>query len=68
GGEGRSRVRITPQLIRVSDDTQIWSDTYDRVIDDIFEVQTEIAGQVINQLDVALLGAERRTLEARPTN
>jgi eukaryotic-like serine/threonine-protein kinase len=53
-----SRVRITPQLIRVSDDTHLWSDIYDRVINDIFEVQSEIAGNVIRQLDVHLLSHE----------
>ncbi len=66
--EGASRVRITPQLIGVADDTQLWSNTYDRVIDDIFEVQSDIAGQVIGQLDIALLGTERATLEAKPTD
>jgi TolB-like protein/Flp pilus assembly protein TadD len=66
--EGASRVRITPQLIGVADDTQLWSNTYDRVIDDIFEVQSDIAGQVIGQLDIALLGTERKTLEAKPTD
>jgi serine/threonine protein kinase len=36
--EGTSRVRITPQLIRVSDDTHLWSEPYDRVVEDIFEI------------------------------
>ena len=62
-----SRVRITPQLIRIADDTQLWSDTYDRVIDDIFEVQSDIAGQVIDELGITLLEPERQSLEARPT-
>ena len=62
-----SRVRITPQLIRVQDDIQLWSDTYDRVIDDIFEVQSDIASQVIDQLGVTLLEPERESMEARPT-
>lgn len=62
-----SRVRITPQLIRTSDDTHIWSQTYDREIDDIFEVQTDIATRVIEQLDVTLLGSEREVVENVPT-
>ena len=41
--EGRGRVRVTPQLIRVSDDTHLWSDRYDREIEDIFAVQSDIA-------------------------
>ncbi len=62
-----SRVRITPQLIRVSDDLQLWSNTYDHVLEDIFEVQSEIAGQVIEQLGVTLLARERKAVDARPT-
>ncbi|MEE9230987.1 MAG: serine/threonine-protein kinase, partial [Acidobacteriota bacterium] len=49
---GISRVRITPQLIRVSDDTHLWAQAYDRVIEDIFEVQSDIAGKVIERLGV----------------
>ncbi len=65
--EGKSRVRVTPQLIRVSDDTHVWAGRYDRVMDEIFQVQSEIAEQVIAQLDVALLQPERTAMTARPT-
>ena len=65
--DGTGRVRVTPQLIRVSDDTQLWSETYERDIDDIFEVQTDIANRVIEQLDVTLLGSERELVESAPT-
>ena len=65
--DGTSRVRITPQLIRVSDDSQLWSSTYDRVIEDIFEVQSDIASQVINEMGVTLLEPEQRAVESRPT-
>jgi TolB-like protein/Flp pilus assembly protein TadD/predicted Ser/Thr protein kinase len=65
--EGASRVRITPQLIRVSDDTNLWAETYDRVIDDVFTIQSEIAGEVIDRLGVALLEPERLAMAARPT-
>jgi TolB-like protein/Flp pilus assembly protein TadD/predicted Ser/Thr protein kinase len=68
-GEGGSgRVRITPQLIRVRDDTQVWSERYDRVIEDIFVVQNEIAEQVAQNLDLTVLEPERRTLNTRPTD
>ncbi len=66
-GGDENRVRVTPQLIRVVDDTQIWSERYDRVIDDIIAVQSEIAAEVIRQLDIALLEPEREALAARPT-
>ncbi len=65
--EGQGRVCITPQLIRVDDDTQLWSDSYDRVLDDFFAVQSEIAEAVVGQLGVALLPAEQRAIAARPT-
>jgi TolB-like protein/Flp pilus assembly protein TadD/tRNA A-37 threonylcarbamoyl transferase component Bud32 len=63
-----SRVRITPQLIRVADDTHLWADAYDRVIEDIFQVQSDIAGNVIEQLGVALLEPERGAVETKPTD
>jgi serine/threonine protein kinase/tetratricopeptide (TPR) repeat protein len=65
--EGRGRVRITPQLIRVSDDTHLWSERYDRVIQDLFSVQSEIAEEVAKKLDILVLEPERRALSARPT-
>ena len=36
-----SRIRVTPQLIRVEDDTHLWAETYDRVLEDVFEVQSD---------------------------
>lgn len=68
GQGGPIRVRITPELIRVADDTQLWSTSYDRVFEDIFEVQSDIAGQVIERLGVTLLEGERTRLSARPTD
>ncbi|UCE18629.1 MAG: protein kinase [Gemmatimonadota bacterium] len=62
-----SRVRVTPQLIRVSDDTHLWSERYDRILQDIFSVQSEIAVQVIQQLNITLLEPERQALEVQPT-
>ncbi|MDD8015945.1 MAG: protein kinase [Acidobacteriota bacterium] len=64
---GAGRVRITPQLIRTSDDTHIWAGRYDRVLEDIFSVQSEIAEQVTKQLDIIVLEPERKALRARPT-
>lgn len=65
--QGASRVRITPQLIRVNDDTHMWADRYDRLIEDIFEVQSDIAEKVTEQLHVTLAEGERRAIEAKPT-
>jgi len=66
--ESRGRVRISPQLIRVTDDTHIWADSYDRIIEDIFSIQSEIAEEVARQLDLTVLVPERRALSARPTD
>jgi len=67
GAAGVSRVRVTPQLIQVSDDTHLWAETYDRVIEDIFAVQSEIAEKIIAQLGVTMLDRERDIVEAKPT-
>ena len=49
------KVRITTQLIRASDSSHLWSDTYDRNLDDIFAVQDEISKQVVDALKLRLL-------------
>ena len=49
-------LRITAQLIRTSDSSHLWSQTYDRPMIDVFEVQDEIAGAVVEQLKIKLLG------------
>ena len=51
------KVRITVQLIRASDSSHLWSETYDRTLDDIFKVQDEIAATVVDKLKITLLGA-----------
>jgi TolB-like protein/Tfp pilus assembly protein PilF len=64
---GESRVRVTPQLIDVSRDAQLWSDRYDQAMEDIFQVQSEIAANVVEQLGLTLDGTALETVEARPT-
>ena len=51
-----TRVRITAQLIRADSGYHLWSETYDRDLGDIFKLQDEIAGAVVQALKVALLG------------
>jgi TolB-like protein len=48
-----NRVRITAQLVKVSDGFHLWSETYDRVLDDIFAVQDDIARSVASAMNVA---------------
>ncbi len=50
-------VRITAQLIRAADGYEIWSQSWDKKLDDIFAIQDSIAADVVAQLKVKLLGA-----------
>jgi tetratricopeptide (TPR) repeat protein len=59
-------VRITAQLIKAGTDTPLWSQTYDRKLDDIFAVQDEIAADVVKQLKVTLLGAAPKARTTDP--
>jgi tetratricopeptide (TPR) repeat protein len=58
------KVRISTHLISVDDDTHMWADTYDRVINDIFQVQTDIARNVVGELNITLGETERKIVEA----
>jgi len=62
------RVRITVQLINAADGYHVWSERYDRQIQDIFDVQDEITLAVVNALKVRLLGEEKEALLKRYTN
>ena len=64
---GTSRIRVTPKLVQVTDDSHLWSDRYDAELADVFSVQTRIAEQVTSALGVALAPAERQVLTSRPT-
>ncbi len=61
------RVRITAQLINVSDGYHLWSEKYDRSIKDIFAVQDEISLAIVDKLRVELLGGEREKITKRHT-
>jgi TolB-like protein/Flp pilus assembly protein TadD len=63
-----SRIRVTPKLIRISDSTQIWSEPYDAILDDIFQVQSDIAQKTIKALDIALSDPSKQALESKPTD
>lgn len=61
-----NKIRVTAQLIEARTDTHLWSATYDRPLDDIFAVQDEIAGAVVAQLKIKLLGAAPKAKAADP--
>ena len=55
------RIRITAQLIDAASDSHLWSEVYDRTLDDIFAVQSDIANAVVAELRAALLGGRPAT-------
>ncbi len=66
-GPGASRVRVSPELIRVADGANVWAEPYQAALAGIFEIQSAVAERVAEALDVALLEPERRALAAKPT-
>lgn len=62
-----SRIRIAAQLIDAATDTHLWAETYDREVDDIFEIQRDVACHIASALHAELTSAERRRLARRPT-
>ena len=61
-----NQVRITAQLIKVDDGYHLWSETYDRTLDDIFAIQDEIANSVVEQLKITILGEVPTARETDP--
>jgi len=66
-GRDTSRVRMLPQLIRVSDDTHLWAETYQRPLTDIFAVQSDIAARIAEAMSITLLASENGALQVMPT-
>ena len=60
------RVRISVELIATADGDQVWTERYDRVLEDIFDVQDEIAQAIASQLKIKLMGNQR--LVEKPTS
>jgi len=63
-----NRVRITGQLIRAADDAHLWAESFDRDLADIFAVQTEIAGHIVEALQLQLTEGEREQLQRQGTD
>jgi TolB-like protein/Flp pilus assembly protein TadD len=60
------QVRITSQLIEAQSETHLWSETYDRTLDDIFAIQDEIAAKVVARLKITMLGDMPKAEETEP--
>ena len=63
-----NRVRINVQLIRAQTDSHLWAETYDRSLDDIFAVQSEVAQKIAGSLAANLTHGEREALALKPTD
>jgi serine/threonine-protein kinase len=66
-GSGPDRVRVTPELVQVSNRSTKWSAPFDTVMSDVFAVQSAIASRVAQNLDVALAAPTQQRLASRPT-
>jgi serine/threonine-protein kinase len=67
GGEEGDRVIIAPQLSRVSDGSEMWMEHHEGGIENVFELQSDIAHRVVRTLEIPLTEAEERKLDARHT-
>lgn len=66
--EPQGRVLIKPQLINATDDSHLWSDTYERELTGVFSLQSEIAENVASNLGIILPAAESRKLQSSGTS
>lgn len=64
---GESRVQVRPELVQTSTGSTLWQQSFEAPINDVFQVQADIAGQVAVALDVALAVRERERLARGPT-
>ena len=63
-----NRVRVRAQLIDARSDRHLWAERYDRPLDDVFAIQTDIAKAIADQLQAKLSPAEKAAIEQAPTS
>jgi TolB-like protein/Flp pilus assembly protein TadD len=63
-----NRLRITVQLIDITTQDHIWANNYDRELDDVFAIQTEVAERTAEALRLELLGPQHASLRKNPTS
>src|SRR5207248_9369748 len=61
------RVRVTAQLINARTDAHLWAEHYDRPLDDVFAIQSEVAQAIADQLNAKLSAAEKAAIQQPPT-
>src|SRR5437016_13945011 len=62
------QVRVNVQLIRAANDSQLWAETFDRRLTDIFSVESEVAKAIADQLRAKLTGQEEQVIASKPTD
>ena len=63
-----NRIRITAQLISVRDGYHLWAERFDRLVEDIFDLQNEVSQKIVDALKVSLTESERELLTQKPTD
>ncbi|UCH65765.1 MAG: protein kinase, partial [Ignavibacterium sp.] len=63
-----NRLRITAQLVNVADGYHLWSERYDRELEDVFVIQEEISNSIVNELKIELTGEANPPVVMRSTN
>jgi len=63
-----NKIRITAQLINVRDGYHLWAERFDRLIDDIFDLQNEVSQKIVDALKVSLTESEKQLLAQKPTD
>ena len=61
-------MRVNVQLIKATNDSHLWADTFDRKLTDIFSVESEVAKAIADQLRAKLTGEEEQVIAAKPTH
>src|SRR5712675_3045260 len=62
------QVRVNVQLIRAANDSQLWAETFDRKLTDIFSVESDVAKAIAEQLRAKLTGQEEQVIASKPTD
>ncbi len=60
-----NRIRVSAELVNVSDGSQLWAERYDREIEDVFAIQDDISESIVHALRVILADSERKAIKAR---
>jgi TolB-like protein/Tfp pilus assembly protein PilF/predicted Ser/Thr protein kinase len=66
--DGPDRVKITPQLVKTADGTHAWAKIYEEPMNEVFQVQSDVAAKIVAALNITLHESDREKLDAKPTD